>query len=215
MVALLNTPPRRPTYADIEALPEHLNGEIIAGELVVSPRPRPRHAQATTNLGMLIGPPFSMGLGGPGRWVILFEPELSLGVDRDYDPLIPDIAGWRIETMPTLPTTAQFKTCPDWVCEVLSKSTARRDRMLKLPFYARAGVAHCWLVDPEQQTLEVFENLATSGSSVPAQWKLVGVFGGREAIAAPPFEAVPLDLALLWGPVEPGEPAAPGEPDAT
>jgi len=191
---------RRPTYSEIEALPDHVVGEIIAGELVVSPRPRPRHASITSNLGMLIGPPFSMRLGGPGGWVILDEPELSLGVDRDYDPLVPDLAGWRTETMQTLPTTAQFKVRPDWVCEVLSQSTARRDRMLKLPFYARAGVVHCWLVDPEQQTLEIFENLANSDAGVPAQWKLVGVFGGREAIHAPPFEVIALDLSLLWGP---------------
>lgn len=195
MVAL-HEPRRRPTYADIEALPEHLVGEIIAGELVVSPRPRPLHARTTSRLGMTLGPAFELGLGGPGGWRIIDEPELSLGVDRDYDPVVPDLAGWRLETLPTLPTTAQFKTTPDWVCEVISRSTARRDRMLKLPFYARAGIGHCWLVDPEQELIEVYENAG-------GRWALAGVYGGREAIHPPPFEAVALDLALLWGPETP------------
>jgi Uma2 family endonuclease len=94
-----------------------------------------------------------------------------------------------------LPTTAKFHVRPDWVCEVLSQSTARRDRMLKLPFYARAGVGYCWLVDPDQELVEVFENLGT-------HWKPWGVFGAREEVALAPFEAVPLDLGLIWGPPE-------------
>ncbi|HRE88369.1 MAG TPA: Uma2 family endonuclease [Myxococcota bacterium] len=190
---------RPPSYADIEALPPNVVGEILGGELVVSPRPKPRHAQASSLLGGLLIPPFRLGRGGPGGWQILDEPELSLGIDRRYDPVVPDLAGWRLETMPHLPTTAQFLVRPDWVCEVLSQSTARRDRMLKLPFYARAGVGYCWLVDPDQELVEVFENLGT-------EWKLWGVFGGREAVALAPFEAVPLDLGLIWGPPE--EPAS-------
>lgn len=196
MVALpLAESPRPPSYADIEALPPQWVGEILDGELVVSPRPRPRHARAASVIGMLIGPPYGLGRGGPGGWQILDEPELSLGIDRRFDPVVPDLAGWRLETMPSLPTTAQFHVRPDWVCEVLSPTNARRDRMLKLPFYARAGIGYCWLVDPDQELVEVFENLG-------AQWKLWGVLGNRETVALAPFEAVPLDLGLLWGPAE-------------
>lgn len=196
MVALpLPQSPRSPSYADIEALPPQWVGEILDGELVVSPRPRPRHARAASVIGMLIGPPYGLGRGGPGGWQIFDEPELSLGIDRRYDPVVPDLAGWRLTTMPDLPTTAQFHVRPDWVCEVLSPSTARRDRMLKLPFYARAGAGYCWLVDPDQELVEVFENLGT-------HWKLWGVFGERETVALAPFEEVPLELGLIWGPAE-------------
>ncbi|MEO1333902.1 MAG: Uma2 family endonuclease, partial [Myxococcota bacterium] len=79
------------TYADIEALPEHVVGEIVAGELLVSPRPSGPHAQVTSVLGMTIGSPFHLGRGGPGGWIILDEPELHLG----GDVLVPDLAGWR------------------------------------------------------------------------------------------------------------------------
>ncbi len=50
--------------------------------------------------------------------------------------------------MPNMPATAHFTLAPDWVCEVLSPSTAAMDRADKLPIYARAGVEHAWLVDP-------------------------------------------------------------------
>lgn len=186
---------RPPSCADIEALPPHVVGEILGGELVVSPRPWPRHARAASVLGALIGPPYGLGRGGPGGWQILDEPELSLGIDRRFDPVVPDLAGWRLETMPSLPTTAQFHVRPDWVCEVLSPTNARRDRMLKLPFYARAGIGYCWLVDPEQELIEVFENLGT-------KWMLRDVVGGRETVALAPFEAAPIDLGLIWGPAE-------------
>jgi hypothetical protein len=125
---------RAPTYADIEALPPHLTGEILGGALVVSPRPAPAHANAASVLGGLLIAPFRLGRGGPGGWWILNEPELSLGVERGFDPVVPDLAGWSRETMPTLPLTAQFRTVPDWVCEVASPGTQRHDRALKLPF---------------------------------------------------------------------------------
>lgn len=184
--------PRRPTYADIEALPPGVNGEILAGELVVSQRPAMPHADAASVLGMLLGPPFYLGVGGPGGWRILHEPELSLGVDPDYDPVIPDLAGWRIEVMPERLMTAQCDVVPQWVCEVLSPSTQRRDRMLKLPFYARAGVAHVWLVDALAETVEVFELQG-------GRWVLLGVHGEDDVVRAAPFDAAEIALSWLWG----------------
>ena len=59
--------------------------------------------------------------------------------------------------MPVLPDAAAFELAPDWVCEVLSPSTAPTDRAEKLPIYSREGVGHVWLVDPVARTLEVFE----------------------------------------------------------
>jgi hypothetical protein len=80
-VGMSDEPPRREvTYADLEELPPNCVGEIIEGELYVSPRPRPRHARATFRLGRALGP-FDLDSGeeGPGGWVLLFEPELHLG----------------------------------------------------------------------------------------------------------------------------------------
>jgi Uma2 family endonuclease len=101
-------------------------------------------------LGADLHGPFHRGKGGPGGWILLDEPELHL----NGDVLVPDIAGWRRERMPALPQTTAFELAPDWVCEVLSPSTAAVDRTAKVPVYAREGVTRVWLIDPLAQTLE-------------------------------------------------------------
>jgi Uma2 family endonuclease len=179
--------PKLATYADIEALPENVVGEIIGGELFVQPRPAAPHANATTNLGGVLFGPFRMGSGGPGGWVLLFEPELHIA----GDVLVPDIAGWRRERMPEVPSTAAIELAPDWICETLSPSTALKDRTKKLPRYGRCGVGHVWLVDPIVHTLEVFR-LESS------RWTLLGVHAAGDKVRAEPFDAVEIDLSILW-----------------
>ncbi len=176
------------TYDDILDLPEHLVGEIVSGQLYTHPRPAPRHAMAASGVGGELWGPFQGGRGGPGGWWILDEPELHLGSDI----LVPDLAGWRRERMPALPETAWFEQAPDWVCEVLSPSTARVDRALKMPVYAREGVSHLWLVDPDPRTLEVYA-LGKGG-----HWTLLATLAGEAEVRQPPFAAVSFPLGALW-----------------
>ncbi len=182
------------TYDDLCALPDHVVGEIVDGELHVSPRPAPPHALASSALGSDVHQPFHRGRGGPGGWWIVDEPELHLA----DDVLVPDLAGWRRDRLPRLPDTAWFDLAPDWVCEVLSSSTARHDRVAKLPRYAEAGVAHAWLVDPIAQTLEAYRRVERS-------WLLVGTFGGDAVVRAEPFDAVEIELAGWWDRGDPPE----------
>ncbi len=178
---------RAATYADLEALPPGVVGEILFGALHAHPRPAPRHALAATSLtGEIVGA-FQKGRGGPGGWIILAEPELHLGPHV----VVPDLAGWRRERMPKLPSTAYFEMPPDWVCEILSPSTARVDRTDKLRIYAAFGVAHCWLIDPDVRTLEV---MALTG----AHWLLAATFTDADTVAAPPFDAHAFALDVLW-----------------
>ncbi|MDE0305095.1 MAG: Uma2 family endonuclease [Albidovulum sp.] len=93
--------------------------EVVAGTLHTRPRAAKRHARASSVMGIEIGAPFGRGRGGPGGWVILFEPELYLGEDI----VVPDIAGWRRETMSEGVDGAYFTQAPDRVCEVLPPST--------------------------------------------------------------------------------------------
>jgi Uma2 family endonuclease len=179
---------RRATYDDLLAVPEHLVAEIIDGELRTQPRPASRHARAASRLGMDLGNPFDRGKGGPGGWVLLDEPELHLRGDI----LVPDLAGWRRERMPELPDASAFELAPDWVCEVLSPSTAATDRAEKLPIYARERVAYVWLVDPIARTLEAYR-LARENA-----WLLLGSWRDEAKVRVEPFEAVELELAGLW-----------------
>jgi len=175
------------TYDDLLKLPENLVAEILNGELYASPRPAPRHADAGSGLGGALRGPFDRGRGGPGGWRILFEPELHLG----RDVVVPDLAGWRHARLPQLPREAFFSLAPDWVCEVVSPSTAAMDRVHKVSIYAREGVTHTWLVDPIAQTLEVLHLDA-------GRWTIVFTGSGTDVVRAEPFEAIDLDLTLLW-----------------
>jgi Uma2 family endonuclease len=136
---------------------------------------------------MDLGNPFDRGRGGPGGWIILDEPELHLAADV----LVPDLAGWKRERMPELPHTPAFTLAPDWVCEVLSPSTASIDRTVKRPIYAREGVRHLWLVEPLERTVEVFRLEKEA-------WMLVGAWRDDDHARLHPFEAVELEVGALW-----------------
>jgi Uma2 family endonuclease len=180
---------KRPaTYEDLLKVPDHFVAEILEGELYATPRPAMPHAIAATALASELVVPFQYGRGGPGGWWIVFEPEVHLGADV----LVPDLAGWRRSRVPRLPPSAAMTIAPDWVCEILSPSTEALDRVPKLKAYAREGIAHVWLVNPESQTLEI---LRLEG----AQWTLVATYDGDVTVTIEPFEAVPLDLYRLWG----------------
>lgn len=181
------------TYEDLLAVPDHLNAEIVNGELVVSPRPAFRHARAGTRLGAALDP-FDREPGGhdPGGWLFLDEPELHLGVGG-RQVVIPDIAGWRRERLPEIPDVPWLDLAPDWLCEVASSSTARHDRLVKSAIYLDAGVHWMWLVTPLTETVEVLE--ATPDHT---RWTLVTSAVGPEPRRLPPFEALDLDLSRLW-----------------
>ena len=184
----------RATYADLEAVPPNKVAELIRGTLHVMPRPAPRHANASSGLGGELRNPFHRGRGGPGGWWILGEPELHFPDPTEpgeIDALVPDLAGWRRERMPALPETAYFALAPDWICEVLSKSTQDVDRADKMPIYAREGVRHAWLIDPIAHRLEIFTLRA-------GRWGEPVIHQGVGLIRAAPFDAIELDLSALW-----------------
>jgi Uma2 family endonuclease len=178
---------RPATYADLVALPDTLVAEVVDGELHASPRPAPRHALAGSAIGGRLVQPYQDGAGGPGGWWILDEPELHLGPNV----LVPDLGGWRRSRLPQLPETTYFSLSPDWICEVLSPSTAQLDRAKKLAIYARERVAHAWLIDPLARTLEVLR-------LEHGRWVILGTHAGSEVVRAEPFVEIDLGLDGLW-----------------
>ena len=92
--------------------------------------------------------------------------------------------------MPALPETAWLDIPPDLICEVLSPTTARVDRVTKLPLYASFGVQHAWLIDPDIRTLEAFENQA-------GKWLLLATFENDDKVRIAPFDAVEIEFRYL------------------
>ncbi len=177
----------RATYQDVIDAPAHLVAEVLGGVLYTQPRPAVPHSEVASVLGMDLGSAFHRGRGGPGGWILLFEPELHLGGDI----LVPDLAGWRRERLPFAPNAPFLEIPPDFACEVLSPSTARIDRELKMPIYSREQVPHVWLVHPTDRTVEVYR-LDGDG------YRLVVTRGGDQVVRLEPFAAIELELSALW-----------------
>lgn len=177
---------KRATYQDVIDAPENMIAEIIDGELHLSNRPKGPATSVAFRVALELGPPFDRGSGGPGGWIILVEPELHFG----DEVLVPDLAGWRVERLPVIPE-GYFDVPPDWVCEVLSRSTEKRDRVEKMRSYATAGVSYAWLVHPHRRTLEAFR-------LHDGNWLTVAMLKDDERARVEPFGAIELDLAKLW-----------------
>jgi Uma2 family endonuclease len=178
-------------YEQLEALPDGLTAEILDGRLHTQPRPTWPHALAGSVLGAELVGPFQLGRGGPGGWWIIDEPELHFVRDTEVD--VPDLAGWRRERMPQPPQGHRVTVVPDWVCEILSKSTESKDRQIKMPIYASYGVAHAWLIDPLRHTLEAY-------ALADGEWREIGRFEEQGRISVAPFEAIAINLSDLWMP---------------
>jgi Uma2 family endonuclease len=184
---MLKTKPRPATYADIEALPPNMVGEIISGVLHAHPRPVFEHGVVALELAGEIRDPFGRGKGGPGGWIFASEPEIHL----DAHIVVPDLAGWRKERLAPVRSKKYVDVAPDWLCEILSPSTEKVDRTEKLPVYAEYGVRHCWYLNPTIRSLEV---LALSAG----KWMVMGIFKDSDLVCAPPFEAHSFALDTLW-----------------
>jgi Uma2 family endonuclease len=138
------------TYAEFERLPDDgKRYEVIAGELVVSPSPRPKHQRASVRLTFALeGFTQAHGLGE-----IYAAPTDLLLSDGDY--LVPDLLFVRRERAEIV-SERGIEGAPDLVIEVISPSTALRDRGIKRERYALFGVPLYWVVDVELRQIEVY-----------------------------------------------------------
>jgi Uma2 family endonuclease len=182
---------KKATYADIEALPPNMVGEIIDGVLHTQARPARRHGIASNSLADELTSPFQKGRGGPGGWIFIDEPQLHFGIQV----VVPDLAAWRLERARFDLNEARTHIAPDWVCEVLSPSTARFDRGQKSNIYALAGISHYWIVDLTNKTLEAYR--LTDG-----KWLQVGSAGSGELVSLEPFDAIAFSFDDLF-PLDP------------
>lgn len=184
--------PRLATYEDLLSLAEDVRAEVLAGEIVTSPAPLPKHSKAQRALGRFVGGPFDDddGGGGPGGSWIFVEVDIELG---PHDIVRPDLAGWRRERLVDPAEKRPITVIPDWVCEVLSPSTAARDKVQKRYLYAERGIRYYWIVDVDTRTLEAFE-------LQKGRWVLAGSYDEDTTAAIPPFEAIELEVGRLFLP---------------
>jgi len=147
----IRKPRRSWTYDDFAALPGKPGErvEVLDGDLVVTPSPTPRHQLVIGRLHSLLAPYVERhGLG----WV-LAGPVDVLFSQGDY--AAPDLVFVRRDRKHIVGERG-LEGSPDLLVEVLSPSTASRDRGRKRERYGRFGVPEYWVVDPEHQRIEVY-----------------------------------------------------------
>lgn len=144
------------TYAEFARLPSDGNRyEIIAGELCVTPAPRPLHQEIVSELATLLrGHASAHDLG----WVMVGPIDVLLA-EGDY--LEPDLVFVRRERKGIL-TDRGVEGPPDLVVEVASPSTGDRDRGVKRERYLHYGVPEYWVVDPSAGRIDVHRSTGTA-----------------------------------------------------
>ena len=186
-------------------MPEDVRAEIIAGQIITSPAPLPRHSKIQGAVRRFVGGPFDDddGHGGPGGWWIFVEVDVQLG---RHDIVRPDLAGWRRSRLTDPGNKRPIMVVPDWVCEVLSPSTAARDRLTKRNLYAATGVPYYWIIDASERMLEAFE-------LIDQRWVLLGTYGDDDLVRIAPFAEIELPVGRLFLPKTEAEIAIEAEAD--
>jgi Uma2 family endonuclease len=175
-------------YEQLCNLPEHVHGEIINGQLHAQPRPSGRHGLAERALNVDLGGPFDFGRNGPGAGGSFQSRKyISFAIPRWPFPTSPAGDASECRRFPTTIASKAFRTGS----ARSSHRRARRDRIVKLPFYAAYGVAYAWLVDPEARTLEAF-------ALRQGHWLLIASLQEDAPVRVEPFAAVEFSLSDLW-----------------
>lgn len=181
------------TYDDLLAVPEDIKAEIVGGELVTQPSPSFPHVNVQGGMSHFIGGPFHYDTDGPDGWWIVCEMDVRF---TPHDIVRPDVVGWRRSRLSSPHDARPVDVIPDWICEVLSPSNARHDRIFKQQLYARHGVPHYWLVDPAERILESYV-------LKDSQWVVAGTYDDTAVARIAPFEAVELAVGRLFFPRPP------------
>ena len=152
------------TYEDYCNAPEGKRYELHDGDLVLVPSPKEQHQTTTLDLAAEIRH-FARTTGIGRAFVAPFDIVFS-----NHDVVQPDVIFVSTERLDII-TPDNIQGAPDLVIEVLSPSTAHRDRTFKRALYARHGVREFWLVDTDTHTIEVLL-LGPNGYSVEAVYNV-------------------------------------------
>jgi len=189
------------TYRDYAALPEPHDArryEILDGDLVVTPSPLIHHQDVSSNLFTILDA--HVRRRGLGR--VYYAP-VDVILHRNTI-VVPDLVFVATQRA-SIVTERAVEGPPDLLIEILSPSTARRDRGIKARLYGRFGVPHYWIVDPRARTLTMYEARTTNpgrGADKPVRAALTfdpgRTFTGRAKARSPLFPSVVIDLGKLW-----------------
>ncbi len=167
--AILNDEKRK-RQAFYEWLDEDKKAEFINGEIVVHSPALDRH-----NSSMLL----------LARLLSFYVDDRQLGYVRAEKALIeltrnsyePDVCFFGQEKASQITDDQLYYPAPDFIAEILSKSTEKYDRETKFADYAAHKVAEYWIIDPLRRTIEQYGIDADT-----EEYALMGTFGIKDTI---------------------------------
>ena len=172
------------TYEDYKHTPDDERYEFIDGALIMAPAPRITHQLAGGRLGSrLLIFVEANGLG----WVLFAPADVALS---DTDVVQPDLMFISNERAHII-TEDNIRGAPDIVIEILSPSTAGRDRTVKRALYAKHGAKEYWQVDTDAKIIAVLL-LGVDG------YELAGIYGAGQTLTSPTLPGFALDLAEVF-----------------
>jgi len=169
----------RKSVDDYMSLPEGTLAELIEGEIIMSPSPRPRHQRISGNLyralfkyleGTSLGKVFQAPMDVHLTTGDVFQPDVLAILAANFS-IIQD---W-------------IRGAPDLVLEILSPENSVRDRFVKRERYAKGGVKEYWIVDDESKSVEVLR--LREGKYEPA-----GYFEIADTIVSPVLPGLSLPV---------------------
>jgi Uma2 family endonuclease len=172
-------------YDDYASMPDDgKRYEILDGELVVTATPVTRHQRVSRELEFLLHAyVVTHGLGE------VFDAPLTVLLDR-HTIVEPDLI-FVSNARSAIVTERFIEGAPDLLVEILSPSTAPRDRGAKAKLYARFGVEEYWIVDPDARTLEAFDRHHDT-------YRAVGAYRDGESFSSRLFPGLAIELARVW-----------------
>jgi len=139
------------TWDDVQQLPDDGNRyEAIEGALYVTPAPSVRHQVISFRLEREL----ARVLADAGHGQVLHAP-IGVRFPATGEGAQPDILFVSNERRGIV-APDELEGAPDLVVEILSPSTAQRDRDIKRRLYQRQGVAEYWIVDPDAEAVDVW-----------------------------------------------------------
>lgn len=159
--------------------------ELVDGEVAVSPSPQPKHSFVDRRLTLILGQHIRDNDLG----------ELYGDVDTifgEHDVRRPDLIYFAKDRLHLIGDMA-MEGPPDLCVEIISPSSTNIDRKQKFKQYEKGKVAHYWIVDPGERTIEGYRLVNK---------KYVGTGSGKnnDMVQLPPFEELEINLAELWQP---------------
>ena len=174
----------RLTYADYLEMSDDERYELLNGELVLSPSPKEIHLYTSSMLHLKIGTHArKCNLGK-----VYFSPfDVVLS---DTDVVQPDSYSSQMNA-PDMITPDNVRGAPDLVVEILSPTTADRDRTIKLDLYATHGVKGYWMVDPDSRTVIVLLR-------DESRFEVSGIYGEGQTLSSPTLKGFSVALGEIF-----------------